>query len=64
MEQKTWQSTPADEGVRLDVYVARMLSVSRTYAQDLIKKGLVRVQDNMGKANCRLEDGQDRKSVV
>lgn len=58
MEQKTWQSTPADEGVRLDVYVARMLSVSRTYAQDLIKKGLVRVQDNMGKANCRLEDGQ------
>ena len=48
-----------DKGKRLDAYLARQKEIpSRSFAQHLIEKGLVRVNDEKVTKNHRLKEGE------
>ncbi len=57
MEEKQVYVTENDAGLRLDVYLARELGVSRNFAQQLIQRGEAAVNGKMVKANYRLGGG-------
>ena len=59
MEVITSVVTDKDEGIRVDVYVARALDISRSYAGNLIKNGNVSRRDRVLKANYRVAEGDE-----
>ncbi|WP_301861255.1 RluA family pseudouridine synthase [uncultured Megasphaera sp.] len=59
MEIKQIQAGKEWVGTRLDVCLTKVLHISRSYAQQLIQQGQVTVSGKMGKANCRLHEGQE-----
>lgn len=58
MIEKDLVVTTADEQVRLDVYLAKELDISRSYAQDVIDAGGVQLDTGKAKANRRLKAGE------
>ena len=59
MEVITSVVTDKDAGIRVDVYVARALDISRSYAGNLIKNGKVSMRDRILKANYRVAEGDE-----
>ena len=59
MEVITSVVTDKDEGIRVDVYVARALDISRSYAGNLIKNGNVSRRDRVLKVNYRVAEGDE-----
>ncbi len=56
---KDWQSLEADaEGMRLDLFLAQKLSLSRARVQKLIEQGLVRRAGSPAKANHKVQVGE------
>ena len=47
MEVITSVVTDKDTGIRVDIYVARALDISRSYAGNLIKNGKVSMRDRL-----------------
>ena len=54
MEVITSVVTDKDTGIRVDIYVAKALDISRSYAGNLIKNGKVSMRDRILKANYRV----------
>ncbi|HPL42206.1 MAG TPA: S4 domain-containing protein, partial [Syntrophorhabdaceae bacterium] len=44
-----------EEGCRLDVYLSRKLSITRTKAKDLIKEGYVHISGTLPKSSTKLK---------
>lgn len=59
MEVITSIVTDKDVGIRVDVYVARALDISRSYAGNLIKNGNISMRDRVLKANYRVAEGDE-----
>lgn len=59
MEVITSVVTDKDTGIRVDIYVARALDISRSYAGNLIKNGKVSMRDRILKANYRVAEGDE-----
>lgn len=59
MEVITSVVTDKDTGIRVDIYVARALDISRSYAGNLIKNGKVYMRDRILKANYRVAEGDE-----
>ena len=59
MEVITSVVTDKDTGIRVDIYVARALDISRSYAGNLIKNGKVSMRDRILKANYRVAAGDE-----
>ena len=59
MEVITSVGTDKDTGIRVDMYVARALDISRSYAGNLIKNGKVSMRDRILKANYRVAAGDE-----
>ena len=59
MEVITSVVTDKDTGIRVDIYVARALDISRSYAGNLIKDGKVSMRDRILKANYRVAEGDE-----
>lgn len=59
MEVITSVVTDKDTGIRVDIYVARALDISRSYAGNLIKNGKVSMCDRILKANYRVAAGDE-----
>ena len=59
MEVITSVVTDKDAGIRVDVYVARALDISRSYAGNLIKNGTISMRDRVLKANYRVAEGDE-----
>lgn len=59
MEVITSVVTDKDTGIRVDIYVARALDISRSYAGNLIKNGKVSMRDRSLKANYRVAAGDE-----
>ena len=59
MEVITSVVTDKDTGIRLDIYVAKALDISRSYAGNLIKNGKVSMRDRILKANYRVAEGDE-----
>ena len=58
MPLRQYSVRPEDEGVRIDLFLARMPGLpSRTYAQKLLKKGKVAVNGQTVKASYLLQTG-------
>lgn len=51
--------TDKDTEIRVDIYVARALDISRSYAGNLIKNGKVSMRDRILKANYRVAEGDE-----
>lgn len=59
MEVITSVVTDKDTGIRVDIYVAKALDISRSYAGNLIKNGKVSMRDRILKANYRVAAGDE-----
>ena len=59
MEVITSVVTDKDTGIRVDIYVAKALDISRSYAGNLIKNGKVSMRDRILKANYRVAEGDE-----
>ena len=59
MEVITSVVTDKDTGIRVDIYVARALDISRSYAGNLIKNGKVSMRNRILKANYRVAAGDE-----
>ena len=59
MEVITSVVTDKDTGIRVDIYVAKALDISRSYAGNLIKNGKVSMRDRIPKANYRVAAGDE-----
>ena len=59
MEVITSVVTDKDTGIRVDIYVARALDISRSYAGNLIKNGKVSMRGRILKANYRVAAGDE-----
>ena len=59
MEVITSVVTDKDTGIRVDIYVARALDISRSYAGNLIKNGKVSMRNRILKANYRVAEGDE-----
>lgn len=59
MEVITSVVTDKDTGIRVDIYVAKALDISRSYAGNLIKNGKVSMRDCILKANYRVAAGDE-----
>lgn len=59
MEVITSVVTDKDTGIRVDIYVARALDISRSYAGNLIKNGKVSMRNRTLKANYRVAEGDE-----
>lgn len=59
MEVITSVVTDKDTGIRVDIYVAKALDISRSYAGNLIKTGKVSMRDRILKANYRVAAGDE-----
>lgn len=59
MEVITSVVTDKDTGIRVDIYVAKALDISRSYAGNLIKNGKVSMCDRILKANYRVAAGDE-----
>lgn len=57
MEEKVITVAADGQGKRLDVYMTEALDISRSYAQQLIQRGEVTLNDKAVKANHRLKEG-------
>lgn len=55
MNEKEWHVMEEDAGTRLDVYLVKMLSLSRGFAQQIVQQGDVWVNGKEAKANRRLK---------
>lgn len=55
MNEKEWHVMEEDTGTRLDVYLVKMLSLSRSFAQQIVQQGDVWVNGKEAKANHRLK---------
>lgn len=55
MNEKEWHVMEEDAGTRLDVYLVKMLSLSRSFAQQIVQQGDVWVNGKEAKANHRLK---------
>ncbi len=55
MNEKEWHVMEEDAGTRLDVYLVKMLSLSRSFAQQIVQQGDVWVNGKEAKANRRLK---------
>lgn len=55
MNEKEWHVMEEDAGTRLDVYLVKMLSLSRGFAQQIVQQGDVWVNGKEAKANHRLK---------
>lgn len=64
MEEKRFIVTEEWRQTRLDVYVARMLDISRSYAGQMIGGGSVHVAGKAAKANRRLTAGEEVAVVM
>ena len=53
MNEKEWHVMEEDAGTRLDVYLVKMLSLSRSFAQQIVQQGDVWVNGKEAKANHR-----------
>lgn len=56
-EVKQFTVLSTAEGTRLDVYLTDLLEGSRSYVQQLVKQGLVKVNGKGGKSNLKLSSG-------
>ena len=59
MEVITSVVTDKDTGLRVDIYVSRVLDIFRSYAGNLIKNGKVSMRDRILKANYRVAEGDE-----
>lgn len=59
MEVITSVVTDKDTRIRVDIYVAKALDISRSYAGNLIKNGKVSMRDRILKANYRVAAGDE-----
>lgn len=59
MEVITSVVTDKDTGIRVDIYVAKALDISRSYAGNLIKNGKVSMRNRILKANYRVAAGDE-----
>ena len=59
MEVITSVVTDKDTGIRVDIYVAKALDISRSYAGNLIKNGKVSMRGRTLKANYRVAAGDE-----
>ena len=59
MEVITSIVTDKDTGIRVDIYVAKALDISRSYAGNLIKNGKVSMRNRILKANYRVAAGDE-----
>ena len=59
MEVITSVVTDKDTGIRVDIYVARALDISRSYAGNLIKNGKVSMRNRILKANYRVAEDDE-----
>lgn len=59
MEKHTCTTSAAEEGLRVDVFVASVCGVSRTLAQKMISDGLVLVQGREVAKRCLLSQGEE-----
>ena len=55
MNEKEWHVTEEDAGTRLDVYLVKMLTLSRSFVQQIVQQGNVWVNGKEAKANHRLK---------
>ncbi len=55
MNEKEWHVTEEYIGTRLDVYIVKMLDLSRSFAQQIVQQGDVLVNGKEAKANRRLK---------
>ncbi len=55
MNEKEWRVTEEDAGTRLDVYLVKMLTLSRSFVQQIVQQGNVWVNGKEAKANRRLK---------
>ena len=61
----TFQATAEDEDERIDKVLTNYFKdMSRSYIQKMIKDGNAYANGKTIKANYRLKEGEDRKSVV